>query len=159
MKKLFLLLLLVFLLVPSCTKEEIDTYNNPTTIVYYSNIETQTLVLVNEYRKSINLSELILLDEISNVAKGHTEYMIEAGVSSHDYFGQRVQTLMEHVDAKSVGENVAYGYATAEGVVNGWLNSPNHRAIIENPNYTHFGISIGTSNVGRNYFTNIFIKI
>ena len=158
MKKLFLLLLLVFLLEPACSTEEINVYN-PTTITYYSNIETQTLVLVNEYRKSINLSELILLDEISNVAKEHTDYMIEVGVSSHDGFGNRVQFLMERVDAKAVGENVAYGYATAQGVLNGWLSSSDHRKIIENPNYTHFGISIDTSNVGRNYFTNIFIKI
>ena len=158
MKKLFLLLLLVFLFEPSCSKEEINVYN-PTTIVYYSKIETQTLLLVNEYRKSINLSELILLDEISNVAKEHTEYMIQSDTISHDGFGNRVQFLMERVDAKAVGENVGFGYATANGVLSGWLSSTGHRNIIENPNYTHFGISIDTSNVGRNYFTNIFIKI
>ena len=60
--------------------------------------------------------------------------------------------------AKSVGENVAYGYKTAEEVVNAWLNSPKHRALIESKNYTHFGISTEASETGSNYFTQMFIK-
>jgi uncharacterized protein YkwD len=84
--------------------------------------------------------------------------MIEVGQISHDNFAERAQTLMTEAGAKTVGENVAYGFSTAEGVVKGWLNSDGHRKIIENPDYTHFGISMETSSDSRNYFTNIFIK-
>jgi uncharacterized protein YkwD len=84
--------------------------------------------------------------------------MIEAGIISHDNFAQRAETLMTEAGAKTVGENVAYGFSTAEGVVKGWLNSDGHRKIIENPDYTHFGISMEISTDNRNYFTNIFIK-
>ncbi|MFZ3273609.1 MAG: CAP domain-containing protein, partial [Lutibacter sp.] len=89
---------------------------------------------------------------------GHTDYMIEVGAISHDNFAERAQILMEQAGAKTVGENVAYGFSTAEGVVNGWLNSEGHRKIIENPDYTHFGISTDSNTENRNYFTNIFIK-
>lgn len=33
-------------------------------------------------------------------------------------------------DYASAGENLAYGFATSDGVVNGWMNSPGHRANI-----------------------------
>lgn len=39
-----------------------------------------------------------------------------------------------------VGENIAAGYATPEAVVNGWMNSPGHRANILNAQYRDIGI-------------------
>ncbi len=39
----------------------------------------------------------------------------------------------------SWGENIAYGYPSAQSVVNGWLSSPGHRANIENPNWVSIG--------------------
>jgi uncharacterized protein YkwD len=38
------------------------------------------------------------------------------------------------------------------------LNSEKHKATIENPTFTDFGISTEANELGRNYFTNIFIK-
>ncbi len=92
------------------------------------------------------------------MADGHTDYMVQNGTVSHDNFSQRVETLMNNAQAKSVAENVAYGFNSAQGVINSWLNSDEHRTIIENQNYTHFGISTESNSEGRNYFTQIFIK-
>jgi len=148
----------------SCAKEDDGIYFNESneelssTPIEYSAIETEILDLVNNYRNGINLQSLNSLNVISSVADSHTEYMIEKGKISHDNFDQRAQTLMNKANAKTVAENVAYGYTSAESVVNGWLNSESHRSIIENPNFTHFGISTESNNEGRNYFTNIFIK-
>lgn len=160
--KLFALLLLTTILF-SCAKEEDGVYFNENSEVInanvvYSPFESEIVSLVNAHRTSLGLNALNTLNIISGVADGHTDYMIEAGAPSHDNFAQRSQTLMSEAGAKSVGENVAYGYSTAEGVVKGWLNSDGHRKIIENPDYTHFGISMETSADNRNYFTNIFIK-
>lgn len=149
----------------SCSNEEDGIYfeNSSATIettndVVYSSIESEILTLVNDHRISIGLSPLTPLNIISNVAVSHTEYMIEAGVISHDNFSSRSETLIKSAKAKIVGENVAYGYATAKGAVNGWLNSSAHKAIIENPSYTHFGISTeACKKTSRNYFTQIFI--
>lgn len=149
----------------SCSNDEDGIYFDDnsasietTNAIVYSSIESEILDLVNDHRISIGLSPLTPLSIISSVADGHTDYMIEAGKISHDNFPQRSETLMKNAKAKLVGENVAYGYSTAAGAVNGWLNSEGHKAIIENPNYTHFGISTeACKTTGRNYFTQIFI--
>lgn len=160
--KLSLLVFLSFVLF-SCSKEDDGIYLNETSEVVnknvtYSKIENDILDLVNAHRTSLGLSTLSKLNIVSGVADGHTEYMIETGKISHDNFDERAQELMDKAGAKSVAENVAYGYTTAESVVNGWLNSPEHKAIIENPNFTHFGISTEANNDGRNFFTQMFIK-
>ena len=98
------------------------------------------------------------LNIVSVVADNHTNYMVETGKISHDNFDNRSQYLINNANAKSVGENVAFGYSSAEGVFSGWLKSESHKRVIENPYYTHFGISVELNAEGRNYFTQIFIK-
>lgn len=157
-----LVLLCAFLF--SCSEEENGIYFNEINEhvnlenVTYTDIESEILSLVNQHRKNLGLSILQKLNIISGVADSHTNYMIEIGQLSHDNFAMRSQYLMNNANAKSVGENVAYGYNSAQGVFNGWLNSDVHRKVIENPNYTHFGISTELNSVGRNYFTQIYIK-
>jgi len=168
MKSLTLYLLsFIFIgsLLISCSQEDDGIYFNETietnetinTDVSYSSIETEILDLVNEHRQSLGLKTLTPLSIISGVADGHTDYMVEKGVVNHDYFNERSATLTNKAGAKSVGENVAYGFNSAQAVLNGWLKSTEHKKIIENESYTHFGISTESNEEGRNYFTQIFI--
>ena len=106
----------------------------------------------------MGLNSLKELSVISGVADSHTNYMITTGLVNHDNFSIRAEKLKLNASAKSVAENVAYGFATAQGVVNGWLNSEGHRKAIEDPTKTHFGISTESNSEGRNYFTQIFIQ-
>ena len=126
--------------------------------VVYSDIETEILNLVNKYRETKNLSTLTVLNIISKEAASHTKFMITNGEVSHANFNLRAQNLINNAGAKFVSENVAYGYNSAQSVVNGWINSPEHKKNIENPETTHFGISTDSDSSGRNYFTHIFIK-
>lgn len=160
--KLFALLFLTAILF-SCAKEDDGVYFNENSEVVnakvvYSDIESEIVSLVNAHRASIGLKTLNTLNIVSGVADGHTNYMIEVGQISHDNFSERAQILMNDAGAKTVGENVAFGFSTAQGVVTGWLNSDSHRKVIENPDYTHFGISTDSNSENRNYFTNIFIR-
>lgn len=154
------LILLVSVIFTSCSKEDngiyIDEFNQKN--IEYSAIELDILNLVNIHRESIGQEALIPMAIISSTASTHTEYMIAVGSVNHDNFASRQEKLVSQAGAKSVGENVAYGYKTAETVVNAWLESPTHRALIENMNYTHFGISTEASETGSNYFTQMFIK-
>ena len=68
------------------------------------------------------------------------------------------QFIKENTNAETVGENIAYGYISALSVLNAWLDSKEHSQIIENPTYTHFGISSESDEENRIYFTLIFIK-
>lgn len=158
-----LILTLVFFSFLSCANDEDGIYqtnSNENHLVHvdYSTIENEILVLVNDHRKSLGLNSLIRLDLASYKADDHTNYMIEVGAISHDNFNERFDFLVKHANAKSVAENVAFGYPCSNSVVKAWMNSDSHRKNIENPNFTHFGISTKCNNSERNYFTQIFIK-
>lgn len=158
--KLFALFFFATLLF-SCAKEDdpVDYIKNGENVqVTYAPIESEVLNLINAHRIGLGLKALQTLNIVSNVAGSHTTYMIQVGQVNHDNFDKRVQTLMNEASAITVGENVAYGYRTADHVVQGWLNSDEHRKIIEKSDFTHFGISMKTSADNINYFTTIFIK-
>jgi len=124
----------------------------------YTPSELETMVLVNDYRVSIGLVPLKIDNYISYKSEEHTRYMISNNMASHNGFTGRSEDLISTLGAKTVGENVAYNYSKAQSVVNAWLNSPTHKENIVG-DYTHFGISIRTNPDGKNYFTNIFIKV
>ncbi len=161
----FLFLVLLTLVLFSCSKQDDSTYfekEEPSPELpntkSYSSMETQIIQLINTHRISLNLHALSPLDIITNESSKHTDYMIENGEISHYNFKKRADKLIKNAKATFVGENVAYGYSTAKGVVSGWLNSEAHRFTIENPKYTNIGISIKKNKKDRNFFTNIFIQ-
>ncbi|NRB82627.1 MAG: CAP domain-containing protein [Winogradskyella sp.] len=120
-------------------------------------IEIEIMELINTHRISQGLSPLNDHNTVKAVAFTHTDYMIEENNVSHDNFFQRKQSLQLNANANIVSENVAYGFNSADSVVNAWLNSPSHRENIEG-NFTDFDISAEKNNQGKWYFTNIFIK-
>ncbi len=158
--KLTLFIIISSTVFTSCVKEDDGIYFNEMNEIEisYSKIELEILDLVNKHRNSIGLQSLNKLDVISSVAQSHTSYMVETGNVDHYNFPKRQENLVVNANAKTVGENVAYGFNSAEGVVEAWLKSESHRALIENNNYTHFGISTEKNIDGRNYFTQMFIK-
>lgn len=155
------IMLIVFsVILSSCSVEDDGIYFDETlnTEYNYSNIDLDVLEEVNNYRESIGIKPLQLMNLISTVANSHTQYMAETGCVNHDKFSERLELLRQTANAKSVGENVAFGYHTAEEVVCAWLASESHRDQIENPSFTHFGISSIANEQGRLFYTQIFIK-
>ena len=152
---------LVCLVLTSCSQEDDGIFLNnkdDSFVANYSEFEYQILDLVNNHRQNLGLNSLGIINEATKEAVSHTNYMVDQGVPSHDNFGERFNNLKSAVNAKHVAENVAYGYSTAEGVVNAWLNSKRHRSIIENAEFTDFGISTKSNDDGKNYFTHRFVK-
>lgn len=43
----------------------------------------------------------------------------------------------------AIGENLAGGQATLEGAIDGWLNSPGHRATLLSDKFVEFGLAVG----------------
>ena len=120
-------------------------------------IELEILDLINEHRLSLGLNSLEDMSIVKSVAYSHTDYMVDNDIVSHDNFYTRSDYLKSNIGAKKVSENVAYGYGTAEGVVNAWIKSESHKANLEG-DYTNFDISAEKNADGRWYYTNIFIK-
>ena len=163
MKKPTLLPVMVLfaLLSFSCSTDSMDetseSINTNLTIPETKIIEIEIVELINDYRISLGLNSLDNMDVIKSQAYTHTDYMIAHDNVSHDNFYQRKTYLVSNVGANKVSENVAYGFTSAESVVNAWLNSDGHRANIEG-DYTDFDISAEQNNEGKWYFTNIFVK-
>ena len=57
---------------------------------------------------------------------------------------------------QAYGENLAFGYADARGVVEGWMNSPGHRANILGPSFTEIGVGLTRDASGRPYYAQMF---
>ncbi|MDI9258555.1 CAP domain-containing protein [Flavobacterium sedimenticola] len=135
----------------SSDREVVTTYN-------YNETELKIVTLINNYRQSIGLNTLEVINHISYKSEEHNFYMIDNNVVNHDYFQQRADNLIKVLGAERVGENIAYNYLTAESAFAAWMNSPAHKANMEG-DYTHLGISVTTNpETGRKYYTNMFIK-
>lgn len=152
------MLLMAFLIstMTACVKEAQPIVDDAS--VQYSDFETEIMNQVNNYRNSIGLAKLSRLNLVSKEAETHSAYMLENGTLSHDNFAVRIQNLMNNADALSIAENVAYGYQSAEELLNAWLQSAEHRQKIEEERYTDFGISAKKNTNGGYYVTQIFIE-
>ena len=158
----FVCLLAMCVSLTSCSKDSIEEVgavdsNSNVAEVNYTSIELKVLDLVNTYRVEKGFPELDAVNEGSIQAASHNEHMIINDEVCHDFFGSRYEALVKDVQAKAVSENVAYGYNSAEAVVEAWIKSEGHKENIEGE-YTHFGISIKEGKEGKLYFTNIFVR-
>lgn len=124
-----------------------------------ASIENAILVQINAYRISHHLKPLKMDSRISKEAKKHSsdmaKYIVPVGHQSFANRISRLRLLIKNVTA--AGENVAFGYRTAQDVVKGWINSPGHRNNILG-NYNLTGIGVARDVRGRIYFTQIFLK-
>ncbi len=158
--RLFVPIALVFTLI-SCSKKASDDAVVDKTLITkydYSADETKLGQIINDYRVSVGLQPLKMVNHISYISEGHNEYMIDNNVVNHDFFDQRAENLIEVLGATKVGENIAFNFSTPEAALYAWLNSPGHKANIEG-DYTDFGISITISpTTGKKYYTNMFMK-
>jgi len=163
--KISLLAMVLISLATSCSKEATEEITQESNYVIDLNLAMETdwvmadeiLLLVNEHRTSLGLSELRRDQQhASAYAVEHTQYMIGMNSINHDNFSERSKALKER-GAKMVGENVAYGYSSAENVVRAWLNSPSHKTVIEGQ-YTHSGFGVLKNSEGRYYYTQLFYR-
>ncbi|MEW2812738.1 CAP domain-containing protein [Streptomyces massasporeus] len=57
---------------------------------------------------------------------------------------------------RSIGENIACGQRSPADVVEGWMNSPGHRANILKPGFTHIGVGFAGGGRAGTYWTQLF---
>ncbi|MEO5778035.1 MAG: CAP domain-containing protein [Flavobacterium sp.] len=153
-------LAIVFTMV-SCSSDSSEgssTDNKLVTTYNYNDTELKLITLVNNYRASIGLNTLEVINHISYKSEEHNIYMIDNKVVNHDYFQQRANNLIELLGATNVAENIAYNYQTPESAMSAWINSAAHKANIEG-DFTHIGMSVTVDEAtGKKYYTSMFIK-
>jgi len=119
----------------------------------------EMLCLVNQQRVQNGAPPLGLNNDLTNAAIYHSQDQANMHTMTHSdsqgrSLGQRI-TASGYTQWLSVGENVAYGYPSESACMTAWMNSPGHRANILNPEFTHFGSAVRSSD-GTPYYTQDF---
>ncbi|MDJ1169811.1 CAP domain-containing protein [Roseofilum sp. BLCC_M154] len=121
--------------------------------------------LTNFQRSQFGLPPLVLNAQLTQAAQVHTQNMAFQDFFSHtgldgSSVGDRINAT--GYQASTWAENIGTGYQTPEQVVDGWMNSPGHRANILNANVQEIGVGYfflanDTGNVNYNYYwTQVF---
>jgi uncharacterized protein YkwD len=101
--------------------------------------------LVNDHRASVGCQPLTWISEMARVAQEHSEDMARRNFFDHtNPDGLTPFDRMERagLTATRAAENIAWGQASAQEVLRGWLDSPGHRANLENCQLTEHGLGL-----------------
>lgn len=115
---------------------------------YVGNTANCVLSLTNSYRSQNGVAALRLDNELCRVAQAKADDMAAKGYFSHQSptYGSPSQMLNSFgVSYKAMGENIAKGYADANAVMQGWMNSAGHRANILNATFTKLGVGYNST--------------
>ena len=117
----------------------------------------QVVELVNVERAKEGLAALTFDEQMGNAALVRAKET-EQSFSHTRPDGRSFSTALTDagVTYRSAGENIAYGQKTPQQVVEGWMNSPGHRANIMNSGFTRIGVGYYQNSAGVNYWTQLF---
>jgi len=112
-------------------------------------VEQDLVARINVFRAARGLSTLAVSDKLTAAAK-----WMSVDMGSRNYFAhtsldgrsptQRMADAGYPAFGTWTGEDLAAGYTSTADVLNGWINSPTHFAVLVNPKYQAIG-------VGRTY--------
>lgn len=127
-------------------------------------LATQVVQLVNQHRASLGLAQLVVTTPLTSSAIWKSRHMAYYRYMQHNdpappvarTPGDRLLACGYPSTSAGWGENIAYGYSSASAVMQGWLNSPGHRANIENPSFRAIGVAAAAASTGTLYWTQQF---
>ncbi|MFE3828321.1 CAP domain-containing protein [Streptomyces sp. NPDC059092] len=115
-----------------------------------SSTASAVLSLVNQERAKVGCAALKADGSLNALAQAFSDDMAARGFFDHtDPDGDTPWDRADQAGVKNLGgENIARGQATAEAVMDSWMNSEGHRANILNCDYTRLGVGVNTSSGG-----------
>jgi uncharacterized protein YkwD len=127
-------------------------------------LASRVVDLVNQHRTCIGLVALNVSPTLTASAVWKARHMATYNYLAHDDPAPPVaRTVPDRLEACGYpsrstgwGENIAYGYSTPESVMQGWLNSPGHRANIEQPAFRAIGVGAAANASGVLYWAQDF---
>lgn len=166
------------------TKEQTTTFKFPKTVDYQVDFcydyATEVVRLVNHVRDSAGLTPLVMDSALTELAMIRAAEMASSRCFELKQYnptsirGYGEQSIIGHTrpkggsaltiltqefeEASSKGENVAGGYKTPQEVVNGWMNSPGHRANILRKSFKSIGVGC-CSFYGHDYWAQLFTSL
>ncbi|MET9257505.1 CAP domain-containing protein [Streptomyces sp. NPDC003717] len=115
--------------------------------------------LTNRARRRAGLPPLAPDPRLAAAAQAHSADMVARDFYAHtDPDGGRPWDRAAAAGAarRTIGENIACGQRSAADVVEGWLNSPGHRANILGRDFTHLGVGLAGGGRAGTYWTQLF---
>ncbi|MFE0255851.1 CAP domain-containing protein [Streptomyces sp. NPDC059010] len=120
---------------------------------------TDVVGLTNRERARAGLRPLAVDPVLTTAAQAHSADMVARAFYSHTSpEGSQPwdRAAAAGSTRRSIGENIACGQRSPAEVVEGWMNSPGHRANILKPDFTHLGIGFAGGGPAGTYWTQLF---
>lgn len=107
----------------------------------------QVTALVNMERAKVNLPALTMTDDLNRAALIRAKETAQSFSHTRPDGSNFSSVLTENgISYRGSGENIAWGQASPEAVVNAWMSSDGHRANILNKDFTSIGIGLYWNN-------------
>jgi uncharacterized protein YkwD/stress response protein SCP2 len=141
-----------------------DTYwtalwARPLTQAELTRTRTEVVDLTNRERTRTGLRPLAVDPQLAAAAQAYSTDMATRDFYSHTS-PEGTQPWDRAAAAgsrrRTIGENIACGQRSAAEVVDGWMNSPGHRANILKADFTHIGIGFAGGGRAGTYWTQLF---
>ncbi|MEU2839247.1 CAP domain-containing protein [Streptomyces sp. NPDC007076] len=109
-----------------------------------SAVQSAVLALVNQERAKVGCTPLTASAPLASLAQDFSEYMAARGFFDHtDPDGRTPWDRASKAGIQDLAaENIARGQATAQAVMDSWMNSDGHRANILNCDYRTLGVGV-----------------
>ncbi|MFF4699128.1 CAP domain-containing protein [Streptomyces chattanoogensis] len=121
-----------------------------------SGASARVVELVNNERSKAGCAPLVVNAKLTKAAQAHSKDMADHRNMSHtgsDGSSPGDRITRAGYDWSAYGENVAYGYATPESVMKGWMSSPGHKRNILDCSFKEIGVGLAQPG---NYWTQDF---
>ena len=108
---------------------------------YKDEMASDVLSLLNEEREKEGLKPLAIDEDLVEAAKLRATEIAWGDNFSHTRpDGTKCFTTVYNLGCWALGENIARGYTSSDGVMEGWLNSAGHKKNMMCPHFDHVGI-------------------
>ena len=126
----------------------------PPPVLHLSEIEIRIFDLTNKMRRENGVHELKLEDTLGDIARRHSDDMIQRNFFSHDNpdgLSPEDRICIEHrrligITGENIWESSGYDLSDsrqiAEMVMTDWMGSPGHRRNILDPEYNRLGVGV-----------------
>ncbi|MET8979604.1 CAP domain-containing protein [Streptomyces sp. NPDC004539] len=132
---------------------------SPLTAAGLDRAEAEVLELTNRERAKARLRPLAPDGPLARAARAYCVDMAARAFYSHTS-PEGTQPWDRAAAAgsakRSIGENIACGQRSPAEVVEGWMNSPGHRANILKADFTHLGVGFAGGGPSGTYWTQLF---
>jgi uncharacterized protein YkwD len=132
--------------------------NAADTAVPPARLMSEVVTRTNQQRHRNGCGQLAVDHELTEASVRQSLYMARTGFFSHVWRDGTTFVARSRAAGyrQPSGENIAWGYETADEVIKAWMNSPSHRANILNCDARSIGTGVVYGYNGIPYYTEVF---